>query len=46
MQNDGGEKPYENVIYPAFISSFFLHDDENKSGNILSLKIQVALWMH
>lgn len=23
MQNVGGKKPYENVIYPASISSFF-----------------------
>lgn len=37
MQNDREKKPYEN-IHPAFTTSFFLHDDENMTGDVLSLK--------
>lgn len=44
MQKEGN-KPDENIIYLSFISSF-LHDDENKTGNVLSVKAQVALRMH
>lgn len=42
MQKEGN-KPSENIIYLACIS--FLNNDENKTGNVLSVKAQVVLWM-
>lgn len=42
MQNDGGKRSYES-IHPAFTTSFFLHADENTTGNVLSLKTSKIL---
>lgn len=45
MQNDRGKRSSES-IHPAFTTSFFfffLHADENMTGNVLSLKTSKIL---